>query len=187
MQRGLYLHNVNKIANNAYLTHLKKYNFRWGIPIAPEGFTKEKKLFGDTYNNFNAGNLNIMLEGVGGFEYSVVNDTFTQADTLPEEWSFMEFYIPIRGKDMNETKWVHSYASRSETNGVINKNVQVETDYFKNVVIKPWNEDVSQVTSSAESSVFSFEEMQPEGNRTGYNFTSSSKNDQGKASVTMLI
>lgn len=83
MHRGLYLHNINRIANNVYLTHLKKYNMEWGIPVMPEGRRKDFSLFGDTYNNFNAGNLDVMLEGVGGFSYSVVNNTFTYADTLP--------------------------------------------------------------------------------------------------------
>merc|ERR1719163_1953394 len=115
MHRGLYLHNVNKIANKVYLTHLKKYNMEYGIPVAPEGRRKDFSLFGDTYNNFNAGNLDVMLEGIGGFSYSVVNNTFTHADTLPEDWDFMEFYIPIRGKDMSETNWVRTYASRDET------------------------------------------------------------------------
>lgn len=40
-------------------------------------------LFGDSYSNFNAGNLDIMLDGIGGFSYSVVNNTFTYADNLP--------------------------------------------------------------------------------------------------------
>lgn len=77
MTRGLYLHNVNKLANNAFLTHLKKYNMQWGIPVAPEGYKKDFSLFGDTYNNFNAGNLDVILEGIGGFNYSVVNNVFT--------------------------------------------------------------------------------------------------------------
>lgn len=120
MHRGLYLHNVNKIANNVYLTHLKKYNMEWGIPVMPEARRNDSTLFGDAYNNFNAGNLDIMLEGIGGFSYSVVNNTFTHADTLPEEWSWMEFYIPINGKGFNETKWVHTRAERSEDeNGAV--------------------------------------------------------------------
>jgi hypothetical protein len=67
MTRGLYVQNINKIANNAFLTHLKKYNMRWGIPMAPEGYTQNFTLCGDTYNNFNAGNLDIMMMGIGGF------------------------------------------------------------------------------------------------------------------------
>lgn len=42
----------------------------------------------------------------------------------------MEFYIPISGPDFEETKWVHTYASRNETDGVIYKDVSVESDYF---------------------------------------------------------
>jgi hypothetical protein len=130
MTRGLYVQNVNKIANNAFVTHLKKYNMMWGIPIAPEGFTHDFKLFGDTYNNFNAGNLDVMMMGIGGFQYSVVNNTFYQADTLPEEWSFMEFYVPINGKGFDETKWVHTKVTRDESDSAINKKVEIETDYF---------------------------------------------------------
>lgn len=50
---------------------------QWGIPVAPEGYKKDFTLFGDTYNNFNAGNLDVILEGIGGFNYSVVNNVFT--------------------------------------------------------------------------------------------------------------
>ena len=47
MTRGLYTHNVNKIANDATLGHLKKYNMEWGIPVAPEARDVEGKCFGD--------------------------------------------------------------------------------------------------------------------------------------------
>jgi len=57
----------------------------------------------------------------------------------------MEFYVPIRGKDFTETKWVHTYSSRNESDGVIYKNATVETDYFKTVNIEPWNEDKNHV------------------------------------------
>ena len=187
MHRGLYLHNVNKLANNAYLTHLKKYNMNWGIPIAPEGYRKDFTLFGDTYNNFNSGNLDVMLEGIGGFNYSVVDNVFTQADTLPEEWSFMEFYVPIRGKGFNETKWVHSYVSRNDTGDTVTKNVTVETDYFQTVILKPWNEDIVQVESSAQSDNYSFEEIELNVNRTGYKFSCDQGNCNGKASVSLQM
>lgn len=147
MQRGLYLHNVNTIANKVYLGHLKKYNMEWGIPVSPEGRRKDFSLFGDTYSNFNAGNIDIMLEGIGGFYYNVLNSTFTHSETLPDEWTFMEFYVPIRASKDEETKWVHTYVSRNEVDGVVYKNVSVESDYFENINVKPWTEDISKFTS----------------------------------------
>jgi hypothetical protein len=86
-----------------------------------------------------------------------VNNTFYQSDSLPEDWSFMEFYVPINGVGFDETKWVHSKITRDESDTSINKKVEIETDYFENVFIKPWTEDLSGVQSSAESEGFSFE------------------------------
>ena len=33
--RGLYLHQIDALANKFTLAHLKKYNTEWGIPVPP--------------------------------------------------------------------------------------------------------------------------------------------------------
>ena len=145
MIRGLYVHNVNKIANDALLGHLKTYNMEWGIPIAPEGRRADGSAFGDQYSNFNAGKIILLIEGTAGLSYSVVNNTFTHADTIPDEWSFMEWYVPINAANMTETEWVHTRVTREETNHVVSKTIEVENEYFENVILHPWTEDATMV------------------------------------------
>ena len=45
------------------------------------------------YSNFNAGKILLFLEGIGGLRYSAHDDSFTFADNLPTEWTFMEFRV----------------------------------------------------------------------------------------------
>jgi hypothetical protein len=59
--------------------------------------------------------------------------------------------------------------------------VTVESDYFENITIKPWNEDSEQVTATASSSDYSFEEINSNNNRTAFAFT----NGKGTSKVTM--
>ena len=37
-----------------------------GIPVAPEGRDSSYALFGDSFSNFNAGKILLILEGIGG-------------------------------------------------------------------------------------------------------------------------
>lgn len=59
----------------------------------------------------------------------------------------------------------------------------VESDYFENINIKPWNEDFGKVTATASSNDYSFEEIQSNNNRTAFAFT----NGKGIAKVTMQM
>ena len=38
----------------------------------------------------------LILEGIGGLHYSTTDDSFTFAENLPKEWSFMEFQVPVQ-------------------------------------------------------------------------------------------
>merc|ERR1712048_383679 len=147
MLRPLYLHNVDGLANKFTLAHLKLYNMEWGIPVAPEGRNSDFTLFGDQYNNFNAGKILLILEGIGGLRYSVREDSFTFADNLPIEWSFMEFRVPVQ-KD-GRTSWVKARAERKAQNGPkVVKTVTVEASPFKNLIVQPWAEDATVTKSS---------------------------------------
>ena len=64
--RALYLHTVDFFANKFTIAHLKGYNMENGIPVAPEGRDSSYQLFGDSYSNFNAGKILLILEGIGG-------------------------------------------------------------------------------------------------------------------------
>ena len=61
-----------------------------GIPIAPEAIKETLELHGDQYSNFNAGKILLILEGIFGLSYSVINDSFTVAEHF--DWSFIDLY-----------------------------------------------------------------------------------------------
>ena len=81
------------------------------MQVAPEARTMDFAMFGDQYSNFNAGKLLLLLEGVGGLRYSVSDDSFTFADNLPREWTFMEFRVPVQ-KPGADVQWVEPRVDR---------------------------------------------------------------------------
>ena len=120
-----------------------------GIPVAPEGRDSSYALFGDSFSNFNAGKILLVLEGIGGkymkiyieviesillvlgLKYSIDEDTFIFADNLPEEWDFMEFNIPVLNKS-GETVWVNAIVERGmDELGHMVKIIRVRNNPFK--------------------------------------------------------
>ena len=151
MLRALYMHGVDRLANKFTLNHLKRYNMEWGeIPVAPEARTAEFKLFGDQYSNFNAGKILLILEGIGGLKYSVAEDAFTFADSLPANWTFMEFRVPVVRRAGAGVTWVAARAERSCEDGKVTKTVTVDSNPFANLRLQPWAEDGRVVASSPE-------------------------------------
>ena len=144
LMRGLYIHNIDDLANKFLLGHLEKYHMEWGIPSSTEGRRLDGSLFGDKYSNFNAGKILLILDGMGGLKYSVPEDSFTFADNLPKEWSFMEFHVPVL-KGSNVT-WVKARAERLSQGGKVRKVVKVESNPFERLIIQPWVEE-AEVTS----------------------------------------
>ena len=148
MIRGLYLHNVDALANKFTLAHLKQYNMEWGIPVAPESRRMDNSPAGDQYSNFNAGKILLVLEGIGGLRYSTHDDSFTFADNLPLEWSFMEFRVPVVGREGGGVTWVKARAERSEMGGgKVAKVVTVENNPFQKLILQPWLEESKVVMS----------------------------------------
>jgi len=148
MLQGLYLHNVDKFANKFYLGHLKTYNMEWGIPVAPETRDQDGKPHGDQYSNFNAGKIVLLLEGLGGLKYSINDDSFTFADSLPTNWTFMEFRVPVVQKPGAAVTWVKARAERQCNAGRVTKTVTVDSNPFKSLNMQPWDEDASVESSS---------------------------------------
>ena len=138
--RGLYLKNIDGLANKFTLNHLKKYNMQWGIPVAPEARRMNMEMHGDQYSNFNAGKILLILEGIGGLKYSNDEDTFTFTDSLPTNWSFMEFHVPVK-KPGQEVQWVKARAERQIVGAEVIKTVTVLDNPFTNLVIQPWADD----------------------------------------------
>lgn len=138
--RGMYKHNMIAEANELTLFHLKNYNYHqeWDIPMAPEALKETLELHGDQYSNFNAGKILMILEGIFGLSYSVVDDSFTVADNMPPEWSFMETYVPV--SENGETRWTRVRVDREGQGGTVTKSVEVEGNTQATLNIEPWME-----------------------------------------------
>ena len=137
---GMYNRNVGKNANVMGLGHLKTYNMKWGIPVAPESYDNEWEIWGDQYSNFNAGKILIILNGIAGLDYSIPEGSFQISDHMPEEWSFMELRVPITQSD--QTDWVNVRIDRVELGeGLIEKTVTVADNPLQTLKIQPWLEE----------------------------------------------
>lgn len=85
------------VAPELTLNHLSNYNWhsQWEIPVAPEAYRRDLRLFGDQYSNFNAGKILLYLEGLAGLKYSVPDQMLEVRPALPESWQWMEIRLPI--------------------------------------------------------------------------------------------
>ena len=149
--RGLYMQSIDALANKFTLGHLKHYNMEWGIPMAPEARRMDGSMHGDSYSNFNAGKILLILEGIGGLKYSTVDDTFTFKDSLPTNWTFMEFQVPVVRSEGAEVSWVTARSERRQEGNEIVKTVSVTGNPFSNLVVEPWAEDLTVLTRSSGS------------------------------------
>ena len=137
--RGMYKHHVGNNANICTLGHLKGYNIEWGIPVAPEARDINFDPWGDEYSNFNAGKILLIIEGILGLKYSVVDESFTVADHLPTEWDYMETYVPIN--ENGQTQWTKVRVSRVENASDVEKTISVEGNSQSTLNIQPWLEE----------------------------------------------
>ena len=123
----------------------------WGIPMAPEARRMNGEMHGDSYSNFNAGKILLLLEGIGGLKYSTHEDSFTFKDSLPGEWAYMEFHVPVVKNAGEEVTWVRARAERRrgglQANEVV-KTVSVEGNPFSHLVVEPWADDRRVITHS---------------------------------------
>jgi lysophospholipase L1-like esterase len=150
--RGMYKHHVCKHANACTLGHLKNYHMHWGIPIAPESFDRDPAddtlaPWGDQYSNFNAGKISLILEGILGLSYSVVDDHFTVSDHLPVDWDYMETIVPIN--ENGNTGWTKVRVSRSQNGSSVVKTIEVEGNTRSELNIQPWLEEKDLVSAPA--------------------------------------
>jgi hypothetical protein len=140
--RPLFKHHICEEGNYLTLKHLKQYNMEWGMPVAPEARKKTPwpDLWGDQYSNFNAGKIDLLIEGIGGLNYSFADSTFTFADHLPKEWGFMEWRVPVKHYNWSEPKWVTARAEKTVEDGKVIKRSSVSGNPLKNLIIEPWHE-----------------------------------------------
>ena len=91
------------------------------------GIKETLELHGDQYSNFNAGKILLILEGIFGLSYSVINDSFTVA-SICLMISFMETYIPI--VENGNKYWVHVKVTSDHLNNIDTRKIQVnEIDF----------------------------------------------------------
>jgi len=136
---GMYNSHVGRNANICALAHLKGYNMNWGIPIAPEAWSKEPAPWGDQYSNFNAGKILLILEGMAGLEYSIPQSTLTVRDNMPEQWNWMELRVPM--KVGGKTRWPRVVYRRRQDGDVVRKTISVSGNPLATLRIEPWLEE----------------------------------------------
>eukprot|EP00588_Corethron_pennatum_P031500 CAMPEP_0194339854 /NCGR_PEP_ID=MMETSP0171-20130528/84537_1 /TAXON_ID=218684 /ORGANISM="Corethron pennatum, Strain L29A3" /LENGTH=1003 /DNA_ID=CAMNT_0039104585 /DNA_START=124 /DNA_END=3136 /DNA_ORIENTATION=+ len=155
MLKAMWQHDVTEIALDATLGHLKEYNMLGSIPCAPEARKYTFDLFGDQYSNFNAGKILNIVEGIGGFEYSVQDGgTFTQRPSLPLEWDHMEWRIPVRVDPSSaDVDWVHVREDRYCTSDpqVWTKEIHVESNPLGLLALEPWTDGATVIETAATS------------------------------------
>ena len=142
---GMYNSHVGRNANVCALAHLKRYNMNWGIPIAPEAWSKQPAPWGDQYSNFNAGKILLILEGIAGLDYSVPKSTLTVCDNMPEQWSFVELRIPM--KVDGTMRWPRVVYQREENGDVVRKTISVGGNPLAQLRIRPWLEEGTVLTA----------------------------------------
>ena len=136
---GIFRQGFPRIASDLTLNHLKNYNFHkeWKIPVAPEAYKRDLSLFGDQYSNFNAGKILLFLEGLGGLSYSIPDNIFKVKDSLPIDWDWMEFDIPIG----NQSGWTQvRYERKKGLLGEEKKSITVSNCPLR-LKFEPWLEN----------------------------------------------
>ena len=152
------------------LNHLLKYNYHeeWDCPVAPEAYDRDAKPFGDQYSNFNAGKILLILEGLAGIKYSLVDNSLTITDTMPKTWDMMEVGIPIRGGKATKTDWVKVRYDRKTKGSKVQKTIMVSNSPLK-VTINPWSEG-GKLSAKAQLNGKTVEAEHPAPDYTTYSF-----------------
>ena len=143
---GMFRQGLGDPAWRLTLQHLEKYNFHpeWNVPVAPEAYTRSLELFGDQYSNFNAGKILLFIEGLAGLGYSLPEHQLSVRDTMPTDWDWMEFRLPIelpsrKNPQQLQKHWPTIRFDRTQRGGETTKTVRV-TDCPLGVTIEPWSE-----------------------------------------------
>ena len=138
---GVFRQGLAATASELTLNHLAKFNYHedWGIPVAPEAYRRDLKLFGDQYSNFNAGKILLFLEGLAGISWSVPERAFRVRDAMPASWQWMEVEVPIKADGSEDTTWTKVRIERQD-GPKVSKKVTVENSPFP-VTLECWLEE----------------------------------------------
>ncbi|MDC0317475.1 hypothetical protein OAM37_03000 [bacterium] len=151
---GMFRQGLGDPAWRLTLDHLEKYNFHpeWGVPVAPEAYTRSVELFGDQYSNFNAGKILLFIEGLAGLGYSLPENRLTVRDTMPPGWDWMEFRLPLELPSCENSQQVQKHwptirFERSQNANEITKTVRV-ADCPLGITIETWSEGKQVVAAT---------------------------------------
>jgi len=193
MQKAMWMHDATRIALDATLEHFKLNHIQEDIPVAPESREADFSLWGDQYSNFNAGKILSLVEGVGGFSYSISGSEFIQKGSLPTEWKFMEWRIPIRlSPESTDVHWVLVREDRHCTlveNEWI-KTIHVQSNPLDLLMVEPWTEEaqvisIEAIINTPVNRTVRVESVSTGSDRPKFNFTN--VDAKGEITITMRL
>jgi hypothetical protein len=133
---GMFRHHRDSDAVLCTLLHIRGMNRTLGFPVAPEAWSPDMRPWGSLYYNWDSCVTDLLIKRIAGIDYSVADATFTVSDHLPEEWSFVETYVPVT--DHNKTGWVHTKVEQRKVGGGWRKRIEVKNCPL-NIYIDSWH------------------------------------------------
>ena len=133
---GMFRHHRDHEALLCTLLHIRGMNRTHGFPVAPEAWSPDLRPWGSLYYNWDSCVTDLLIKRIAGIDYSVVDGTFTVTDHLPEEWSYVETYVPVTidGK----TSWVHTRIDQKPTGDGVEKKITVGGCLLPRLILEPW-------------------------------------------------
>jgi hypothetical protein len=122
-------------------------NRDYGFPVTPECWDQNNKPWGDMYYLWDAPVTLLIIEDLCGIDYSVINGTFTICEHTPNDWGFLETYVPIRPEGAAETQWTRLRIDRVQNGEQTTKTLVVEGNSLTNLNIQPWLEERQLVSA----------------------------------------
>ena len=141
---GMFRHHRDSDAVFCTLSHIRGMNREHGFPVAPEAWSPDMRPWGSLYYNWDSCMTDLLIKRIAGIDYSVVEGTFTVSDHLPEEWSFVETYVPVTRTDnlspsakTTKPDWVHTRVEQKAVRNGVEKAIEVK-DCSLDLTIEPW-------------------------------------------------
>ena len=142
---GMFRHHVDKPAIDVTLGHFAGMVKDYGFPVAPECWDENDKPWGSAYYAWDNCIALLPVERLTGVDYSMINNSFTVCDHLPESWDFVETIIPVVKDGI--THWTKVKVERKKEGGNVIKTISVTGNVQPNVTIEPWLEGKELVSS----------------------------------------
>ena len=142
---GLFRHHVDKPAIDVTLGHFAGMVKDYGCPVAPECWDESDKPWGSAYYAWDNCIALLPVERLAGVDYSMINNSFTVCDHLPERWDFVETIIPVVKDGI--THWTKVKVERKKEGENVKKTISVTGNVQPNLTIEPWLEGKELVSS----------------------------------------